>query len=79
VAFWNLTADPINVRRENFYIVTDAGDTVQADKGSKLDKILVDTKTDTAQTAVFNLAGKKGKPRNLLYSDGNKISEKFFK
>ena len=79
VAFWNLTSNPMTVRRESFYLVTDANDTVQADKKSRLDKILVDTKTDTSGLVIFNMGAAKGAPKNLLYSDGNKISEKFFK
>jgi hypothetical protein len=79
VALWNLTASPINVRYEYFYLVTNEGDTIQATKGSRFHKILVDTKTDTAQALVFKLPVKKPlKIKNLLYSDGKKISEKFF-
>ncbi|MFH0922179.1 MAG: hypothetical protein V1913_17685 [Fibrobacterota bacterium] len=79
VSFWNLTASPINVKAESFFLVTDAGDTIKANPSSKFNKILVDVKTDTSQALVFKLpAGITSPLKNLLYNDGNKVSEKFF-
>lgn len=77
VAFWNLTASPIEVKSNNFFLVTDNNDTVMADPSSRFNKILVDIKTDTVQTLNFKLPGK-SVIKNLLYKDDVKVSEKFF-
>jgi hypothetical protein len=78
VSLWNLTASPIVVNYDYFYLVTDDNETIQADKSSKYHKITLDIKTDSAQVVIFKLPSKKISIKNLLYNDGNKISEKFF-
>ena len=78
VALWNLSANPLNVQRDNFLLVTNTDDTLTADPATKFNKILVDVKRDTTQLVVFNISGKE-KIRNLLFRDGRKISEKFFR
>jgi hypothetical protein len=79
VSLWNLSATPITVNYDYFYLVSDDNDTIKADKSSKFHKITLDVKTDSAQTVTFKFPGKGKFPiKNLLYKDENKISEKFF-
>lgn len=78
VSLWNLTATPITVNYDYFFLVSDNNDTVKADATSRFHKITLDVKTDSVQSVVFKLPGKQFVIKNLLYSDGNKISEKFF-
>ncbi len=79
VSLWNLTATPITVNYDYFFLVSDNNDTIKADKTSRFHKITLDVKTDSVQSVVFKFPLNKKFPiKNLLYSDGNKISEKFF-
>ncbi|OGJ85701.1 MAG: hypothetical protein A2268_17020 [Candidatus Raymondbacteria bacterium RifOxyA12_full_50_37] len=78
VALWNLTANPLEVRKDYFFLVTENNDTIKASDASKFHKITVDTKTDTAQMVIFDFPVRETKVKNLLFNNGTKISEKFF-